>query len=68
MRIVEVIANNKNASDDILAEVAKQAVESKDEQLLKKLVRHRRAGMETLSIIEDAKVFEKNLLFWFTGR
>ena len=31
MRIVEVIANNKNASDDILAEVAKQAVESKDE-------------------------------------
>lgn len=38
MRITEVIANNKNASDDILAEVAKQAVGSKDDQLLKKLV------------------------------
>ena len=60
MRITEVIANNKNASDDILAEVAKQAVGSKDDQLLKKLVRHPRVGMKTLSIIiEDAKVFEK---------
>lgn len=49
--IVEVILNNKNATDESLAKIAERAIKSKDEQLLKKLATHPNAGFKTLSLI-----------------
>ena len=51
--IVDAIVANKNASDEILSNLAKRAVKNNDEQLLMKLATHPGAGILTLSIIAE---------------
>lgn len=45
------ILNNKNATDEVLAIIAKEAKEANDEETLMKLATHPGAGQKTLSII-----------------
>ena len=47
------ILDNKNANDEILSVIAKEAKKANDEEAIKKLVTHPGAGAKTLSIIAD---------------
>ena len=47
----EIALNNPNSPDDILAKIAEEAKSSNDEETLRKLAIHPRAGAKTLEVL-----------------
>lgn len=51
IKIQEIVLSNPNSPDDILAKIAEEAKSSNDEETLRKLKIHPRAGAKTLEVI-----------------
>ncbi len=51
MTTLEMVIDNKNAEDEVLATIAQKALKAKNEDLFKKLATRPNAGPKTLSII-----------------
>lgn len=51
MTTTEILLNNPNMSDEILAVITRKALEENNEQILRGLAMHKNAGPKTLSLI-----------------